>query len=154
MKIGFIFMLLSLALTNVSQSSTDGWRGLVPLKSSCEDVKRVLDVKKCEFPISSYEFPELRIVVYFSTCVCCERWRVGRGIIRSIGVYPLTNQHVDELNLGTDFKKVKDEEIIGGQRLTNATKGMTVYTLNGQVIEMIFHPPYAMQKLRCPGRKM
>ena len=53
MKIGLIVILLSLALTNVKQSSADGWRGLVPLKSSCEDVKRILDVKKCEF---SYQY--------------------------------------------------------------------------------------------------
>ena len=41
------------------------WRQIVPLKTKCEDLKKILSVKECKFPVSNYEFEEYKININF-----------------------------------------------------------------------------------------
>ena len=153
MKMALMLAFISFALTSISPPAVGEWRGIIPLKSSCEDVKRILNVKKCEFPTSSYEFPDSRVVVNFSTCTCCEGWRVRRGTVTSLGVYPLKKQQLEELSLDSGYERIVDEEIVGGERFVNASKGVNVYSLHGSVLEIIFYPAATDEKLRCSRRQ-
>jgi len=55
----------SILLILAANSPAQDWRSLKPLTSNCDDVKRILDVKTCSFPVSSYEFPKVRINITF-----------------------------------------------------------------------------------------
>lgn len=153
MTFGLAMMLLFLLPTTLCQSSFRPWRGLVPLKSTCEDVKRFLKVEKCEFPFSEFKLQDTRVVVYFSSCRCCGQWRVKRGVVTSIAIYPLIGQRVSELNLGSGFVRVPDEEITGGTRFINKSEGVTIYSVGNTINEILIYPTSRDQRLRCLKRR-
>lgn len=39
------------------------WRGLTPLRSTCDDVKKVLSIVECSKPITNYTSPELEVMI-------------------------------------------------------------------------------------------
>lgn len=57
-----IFCLALLAASGMAQE----WRKIVPLKTKCEDLKRILGVKECEFPVSNYKFEEFSVNINFN----------------------------------------------------------------------------------------
>lgn len=72
-----------------------GWQGIQPLQSTCDDVKKALKVDKCEYPDSIYRLPDETVTVRFVTCPCpitCDSayggWNVPfstvAGIIREL----------------------------------------------------------------------
>ena len=58
-----IFMLLA----SFEASFGQGWRGIIPLHSTCDDVKRVLDVDKCEYPNSTYQLENETVTIRFES---------------------------------------------------------------------------------------
>ena len=48
-------------------ANAQGFKGIVPLQSTCEDVKRILQVGECTFPQSIYRLKDFRITINFTT---------------------------------------------------------------------------------------
>jgi hypothetical protein len=85
MKISIlVFFLVGILLTPSSDARGQVWSELVPLISTCEDVKRVLKVSECKLPWSEYQFPDYNVTVDFSTDA--DGWCVSRQTITSIFV--------------------------------------------------------------------
>lgn len=62
MKVIFSFSLL---VTACALAYSQGFRGIVPLYSTCQDVKRVLKVENCKYPESRYKFTDGEIIINF-----------------------------------------------------------------------------------------
>jgi hypothetical protein len=97
-----------------SSSQAKEWRGIVPLHSTCEDVKRILGINKCQ--TSTYYFKEENIFIHFSESTCEGKppgnWDVPTGTVMAITVWPkvkpkLVGLHIDE----SKFKKERDPHL-------------------------------------------
>ena len=66
----FIVIVAFVLLTFADICSAQEWRGIKPLHSTCDDVKRTLGVDHCEYPRSTYRLEDEIIEVSFVTCPC------------------------------------------------------------------------------------
>ena len=151
---GIIFKVLlcicmTLCLARISLAKQ--WRGIVPLHSTCNDVKRLLGVTTCD---GSYELEGENVYIWFSQCPCYEKmreeWNVPRGTVTAISVRPkrkmqLSNFGVEE----TKYKKSVDPN--GHVYYTNEEAGIYFQTNSqGQVINISYMPAAKDNYLRCP----
>ena len=67
----FIFGFCALVI-GATPAYAKEWRGLIPLKSTCEDVKRILGVDKCVVPESTYELSNYRVIIRFAQNKSCK----------------------------------------------------------------------------------
>lgn len=81
MKKVIFSVLVSLTFAQASHPSAEGWRGIVPLRTTCADVKKALKVEKCVAPMSEYNVTGFRVVVFFRV--------VSAVMTRQVGVSPL-----------------------------------------------------------------
>lgn len=146
-------ILLSVLLFTSMVAPHRGWRGIVPLHSTCEDVKKALKVDKCSLPMSEYNLPDFRVVVFFSEddrCKDARGWRVPRGTVTSLVVSPAKEMCPSELGVNiSSYKKLPDRDVVGMEGYDNDKEGITVNLFNGFVQDIIFYPPTAEESLRC-----
>ena len=128
--------------------SAKEWRGIVPLRSTCEDVKRILNVSKCEF---GYDVDEGRVFISFAKKACLDGWKVPSGTVLSIALYPKGNQRPDQLGLDlTSFKKEvpRYESVV---YYSNDEEGISVtVTSKGKVYRIDYFPRAKDEYLRYP----
>jgi hypothetical protein len=142
------FLMLSLPVPLVGKE----WRGIVPLHSNCEDVKRILGVKKCEYPASTYELQDETVEISFKKYSCHEKWpfetwKVPVGTVESIRLKPKRPlQLSDYLASGTYTKK--EEDVVGLAWYSNSD-GVSVEAFNEKVLTVIYHPSLTDEHLRC-----
>lgn len=153
-----VFILSLLVVITAIPASAKGWRGITPLRSTCEDVKRTLKVDRCTFPESEYNLPNFRVIIYFSQNQSCDvtprAWRVPPGTVTSIIISPTKEMRPSELDIDiSKYKKLGDSDIDGMERFESREEGVTVHLFNGFVQEVFFYPPSSDEKLRCkPGK--
>jgi hypothetical protein len=140
-------------------SSAQEWHGIRLLQSTCDDVKRGLNVDKCEYPKSVYKFPRETVTVGFVMCPCPIRcyhasggWNVPRGTVAGITREFLTSVSVEEL---FDVKNGKwdpfETDMIGEVQYINPEEAIHLYTLNGKVMKAIYLPAADKHKDKlCP----
>ena len=135
------------------------WRGIQPLQSNCEDVKRALGVDKCEYPKTTYQLNGETVNISFKSCPCpticysdLRGWNVPRGTVLSIvrelqNPLPITDFDVNNGNwtsLQTDF--------IGHVIYNNSDKGIRLSAIDGGVATVTYYPPInKFEHLRCPN---
>ena len=158
-------------LTTATLSHDERWRGIVPIRSTCEDVKRILGVASCKFPSSTYYLEDVSIIIEFSDAKKnCQRsteqkcqagvqhalWNVPRGTVLSVAValkkpLPLANFHVD----GGDYERSVDEraQLVGDDIVSynNYKEGIYITVIDGEVREVLYTPGAKNEHLRCPN---
>lgn len=153
MRIKAFVICLCLLWTTPSKAAPEGWRGIVPLHSTCDDVKRILEVDRCELPTSQYDLPDFRVTINFTTSACCENWQVPSGTVAEIIISPKKPTPLSEYNLTEGYRKVVDEEIVGQEWYDNRVEGVTVYVFNGMITHFMFYPSVKDEKLHCYIKK-
>ena len=137
-----LFLLLITQLFCIS-SFAQGFKGIVPLKSNCEDVKAALNVKQCTFPQSVYRIEGFTVVVNFTEENPSAKdkfcYRVPAKTVSSLTVtyykqIPLKDfeyklKFVEELN--NDISTVVYE---------NSENGIGVFSHNGLISDVIYVP--------------
>ena len=75
----FITLLFCFGENTCAQS----WKKVVPLVSTCEQLKEILPVKDCNASYSKVETPEYEGIVFYSTKTCQEggEWNVPTGTV-------------------------------------------------------------------------
>ncbi len=135
-------------------ANAQGFRGIVPLKSNCEDVKRILQVEKCTFPQSIYRLEDFNVVVNFTTDkprkkakIC---FKVPARLVSSLTVsyhkpFPLSEFEYEVKYIEGPFGDI-NTTIYGDKE-----KGVEVFTINSQVSYVGYIPTeMEYQKLSYP----
>lgn len=132
-----------------------GWRGIVPLHSTCEDVKRLLGRAKCTADL--YTLENETVFVSFSEQLCNEgtnvKWNVPRGTVISIDVNPKIKPKLsDMLGNPASYKKVRDKHLPDIVYYMDEEAGFTLMVFpNGDVGNFFYGPAASDTHLRCPG---
>ncbi len=131
-----------------------GWRGIVPMHSTREDVERLVGPPMTRDGIT-YDLKTDRLNVVYSAGTCREgaQWNVPRGTVIAITVYPQTKSMLADLKIDLNrFEKFIDPYV--GDRITysNNDEGFAIgTTLNGEVISIQYFPQTKDNHLRCPA---
>ncbi|MGB7922331.1 MAG: hypothetical protein WCF57_03720 [Pyrinomonadaceae bacterium] len=137
-------------------SFAQGWRGIEPLHSTCEDVRRILSTVKCES--STYYLEDEVVDIGFSQKPCHEKWpyetwNVPPGTVTDINIRPKKQTEISDLgiNIG-DFQKARDEYSTNGFVYYNKELGIYITAeAGGRVLEITYLPAAKDNYLRCPG---
>jgi hypothetical protein len=144
------FMLL-MFITMRSQSNC--WRGLTPLQSTCEDVKKVLKVDKCTLPISQYNLPDFRVMVEFENETCDSEpraWHVPKGTVTALTISPRHELRPSEFGIDlSKYKKREAGEIVELEHYDSEEEGVTVDLYRGFVQNLFLYPRKSESQLRC-----
>ena len=155
MRFGLSILLLLIFLDMRSQSNR--WRRITPLQSTCEDVKEILKVDKCKFPISEYTLPDFKVMVTFENETCDTEpraWRVRKGTVTSLAVSPRHEMLPSELDLDlSKYRKRDDGDIVGVEHYDNEDDGISVELYRGYVLNLFLHPRKSEAALRCQPMK-
>lgn len=146
--IGFFLVLLCAATAEAK-----GWRGITPLQSTCEDVKKILRVDTCTLPISRITLPDFRVMVEFADKTCDSRpraWRVPKGTVVAITLSPRSEMRPSEFGLDlSKYNKREDGEIVGLEHYDSDEEGVTVGLYQGFVQNLFLYPRKSDNSRRC-----
>jgi len=149
--------LLALALLMIWNNQPNCWRGIIPLRSTCEDVKRSLVVDSCTAPISRYTLPDFRVMVEFENEACDSEpraWRVPPGTVTAITVSPRKEMLPSEFGLDlSKYKRREDGEIVGLIHYESRDEGITAILYRGFVQTLYLYPRASDEKMRCKPLK-
>lgn len=135
--------------------SAQGFKGIVPLESTCEDIKRILRVEKCDFPQSIYRLKEYTVSVSFyenkpigkNKDLC---YQIPAG--RVIGLTVSYNKHIRIAEFEYELKFAqKLNNDIDTEVYKNEANNVSVFSNNGLVETAIFsatrelHKKYAIE---------
>ena len=144
--------LWSAAVTNLPEAATNSWKGIVPLRSTRADVKRILGTPTRDVGASSYfRLPGESVVVNYQATPCDRlgfTWNVPVDTVVAIGVIPKHAIKKESLVREGEFKTesaVKDlvyyEDRAGGR---------TIETYKDEVSLINYAPTTADEEMRCP----
>jgi len=138
-----------IAITFVSTAQGQGWRGIVPLHASCEDVKRILKVGTCE-PVT-LELEDVKVFVSFSDGTCRSGWNVSIGTVLSLDVTPKKRLTLADLHLDlTKYAKEADPQVPAILHFKNEEAGVSIAAFEDGRIRHIFYGPSSSEDhLRC-----
>ena len=146
-------LIISFGLTiTISISvSAQGWRGIVPLKSDCETVKRSLGIPQCR--TGTYQLSEGSISISFSDGTCQTGWNVSAGTVISFSLHTKSEQKLgDAFPDLSKYVKSSDGHVRAISNYTNADEGVTITAQEDGTISSIFYGPTTKDStLRCSG---
>jgi len=143
-----------LLLMDITRSpQPNAWRGITPVRSTCEDVKKALKVDTCVLPISEYTIPDYRVMVSFANDDCNSSphaWRVPKGTVLSLVISPQHAMTASQFGLDlTGFKKREGVEIVGLEHYDDDEEGVSVELFQGYLMNVSFGPRRGDDTLRC-----
>jgi hypothetical protein len=146
-----------LVLICLTSNKSNCWRGITPLRSTCEDVKKILQVETCSIPRANYTIPDYRVTITFANDECgnaSRAWRVPKGTVLSLVISPEHNMTVSQLGLDlSKFRKREGEEIVGMEQFDNDDEGVSIETFNGYVMNLFLSPRKSDESLLCKPTK-
>ncbi len=150
-NISFGAVLLLVAGTAVTAKE---WRGIVPLKSTRQDVERLFGVpKKSSARLAYYNLAREIVVFHFKTGTC-EGDRMGwtydvpAGTVVSIGVIPKGVHRKEEYSLGSNPTRREYGEVVTYYSDTSA--GLTIETYKNVVTLVDYEPEASQDNMHCP----
>ena len=129
-----------------------GWRGIVPLHSTCEDAKRVLNITKCE--AQTVELDDVTVFVNFSAGACQPEWNVRVGTVLTLDIRPKKNLTLADLRIDeARYSKRIDPRVPNTVHFNSEEDGVSIATFEDGRIRHLFYGPSSKDKhLRCyPG---
>jgi len=142
LRLNFLLLILML-FSSYTLLSAHGFNGIIPLKSTCEDVKRILKVEKCEFPYSLYFLKDFTISIYYTkekpseTDKVC--YKVPAGRVSSIRVSYNKQFPIKDFEYNVKYAEGPFGDI-GTIAYENLEKGVSVFTVDGVVGTAFFKP--------------
>jgi hypothetical protein len=154
----FIVMLALLLFAFADITSTEEWRGIKPLRSTCEDVKRALGVDKCEYPRSTYRFEDEIVEVSFVACPCAivcydenPGWNLPPNTVTSIHRELRRGLPVANFDVGHGKWTKISTDFIGEVIYSNEDLGLRLSAVDGNVLSITYYAPFDKNKnLLCP----
>ena len=113
--------------------SAQGYKGIIPLKSTCEDVKRVLKVDECKEPFTMYSLEDIRVSIHFTKDGATENnlcYRVPTGRVLSFTVSFNKAVPLDKFEYKLKFAEKIENDIVS-IIYANEEKGVSAYVQDG-----------------------
>ena len=153
-----ILILLCFLATFEGVSIAQGWRGIKPLRSTCEQVKQILKVDKCEYPDSIYRFEDETVTIRFVTCPCptvCDGlyggWNVPRGTVAGITRELHKTIPVAEFQINSGRWSKTYTDMIGQILYDDHEAGIRLSAIDGNVVRVTYYAPLEQNEhLLCP----
>jgi hypothetical protein len=153
MKINHKFKVMGLVSVLIlvgfcSFTSAQGFKGIIPLESTCEDVKRILQVDECKVPQSVYRLKDYTVSISFNDNSLDESkicYKVPKGRVISLVVSYHKNIPIKEFEYELKFvKKLYND--IDEDWYANNEKGVSVLSQIGLVSSAVFVPTHEQHK--------
>jgi len=156
----YIILSVCVVLVSLSSAAAKSWRGIEPLHSTRADVERLLgapNVEKSQFS-STYDFPEERAFIHFSSGEPCEEglpggWKLPKDVVVMIQINPKGERKLAEvLTPGKDYDQIRAAHTQHVYYL-DSEEGIT-FTVMGDVVQSMSYGPSAKDKgYRCSEYK-
>jgi hypothetical protein len=152
---------LTILLYPIDASNAEGWRGIIPLRSTRADIERVVEgtVKesKCRSNICSYYLSDVNLFVVYSKGDCKSQessgWNVPRDTVIRFDVVPKVKPLFSDLKIDEEkFKKKEDPELKGVLHYINDEDGLSLTVQQGVVDGFYYGPSAKDEHLRCPEK--
>lgn len=144
-----LYVLYFVFFISAGFASAQGFKGLIPLESTCEDVKRILKVEKCSDPYSVYFFKDFIVGVYFKTDPPSEedRWcyNVPTGTVTSFTFSFNKRIPMEDFEYELKFAERIENDIVTIV-YDNREKGVGAYVHNGLITRAFFGPTPEQRK--------
>lgn len=130
-------------------AKAQGYQGIVPLHSGCDEAKRAFKIAKCE-PATA-ELENATVFINFSTGPCRPEWNVAAGTVLTLDVRPkkhlrLADLHIDE----TKYTQHVDPHTPNTIYWNSSSDGISIATFEDGRIRHIFYGPASTDEhLRC-----
>jgi hypothetical protein len=131
-----------------------GWRGIVPLHSTRQDVQRLIG-QPTEPNGLTYNLKTERVTIYYSDGPCVKGWpygwNVARDMVTKILVYHQARLTLEQLGVDvTRYVKTQNPRL-GGSDYTSKELGISIGVKeNGEVEVVQYQPSVKDQHLLCP----
>jgi hypothetical protein len=131
-----------------------GWRTIVPLHSTRQDVQRLIG-RPTEPNGLTYDLKTERVTIYYSDGPCVKGWpygwNVASDVVTKIVVYPQTPLTLNQLGLDVRGYTKTQNPRLGGSDYTNKELGISVGVKENGAVEVIqYQPSIRDQHLLCP----
>jgi hypothetical protein len=129
---------------------SQGWHGIQPLHSSCDEAKIALGIAECEN--KTYELNDATVSMTFSDGTCNSGWKVAAGTVLRFDVRPKPTMRLEDLRLDKrDYSRVADRQDPNIVYYKNAHEGLTIVAMaDGSVAYLSYEPSMKDDILRCP----
>ena len=148
-------LILVAAATNAAATNAQaqGWRGIVPLHSSCNDVKQKLGIADCRN--GTYDFPDSKVSILFSDGICSSGWNVPSGTVITLDVHSKASQQFSDLSLDTSkYRRVEEGHVRGVSRYEKDDRSLGITVSSEGLVMGYFYGPSAKDEvLRCRSEK-
>jgi hypothetical protein len=124
--------------------SAQGFNGIIPLESTCEDVKRILQVEECKSPRSVYWLKDYTVDVSFyeNKPIGIEKnlcYKVPAGRVIGISVDYYKRIPIKDFQYALKYAETLPNDI-STEIYENEENGVSVFTHNGLISTAIFLP--------------
>jgi hypothetical protein len=149
-----ILAIICLFITHSTQSELTRWHSIVPLRTTRQQVERLLGPPNRGPCACGYSTPQGNVSVVYSQgdCVSCGSggWDIPVDTVIRFTVYPLKDLRLSDLNVNqAEFEKRKDIHIEGGFYYYNEENGIGIETYEDTVSSFVFSSKTSDKKLRC-----
>ena len=149
-KIKIVMACVSLMLVTAARSSAQGWRGLVPLHSTRQDVERVLGAPTGYY----YNLSNETVDIDYASGSCLgdrpDSYKVPAGTVTRIMVIPKSELSLKALRVDiTRYKKKVDENIAPHVFYYDEEAGEAIEVFDGKVQSLTYTPKASQAPLRC-----
>lgn len=142
---------------------TNVWNGIVPLKSTKEDVEKILGKPTLDSiaqAAAEYRTKDGKVFVLYSTGPCKVKpsngWKIPKQTVISISFYPVDRPQFTDLQIDMQkFERHSDPEILHLIDYTNKTEGinLTIDESDGSVTRFSYFPESKYDYLKCKATK-
>jgi hypothetical protein len=146
-----LFSVVPIILLSAS-GQAQGWRGIVPLRSDCESVKRLLKVDQCT--PGTYMLEEDNLSISFSDGSCETGWKVSPGTVISFYVHTrrklrFSSQYPDSSKFVKSSNSLSHDVVY----YENQEDGVTVAVLkDGTIVHTFYGPSSKDLALKCENQ--
>jgi len=148
--------LWSAQVVSLTDTARNSWKGIVPLRSTRADVKRILGTSSKDVLSSEYfELRDALVEITYQMEPCNEGvnalgfgWNVPKDTVTAVGFIPKRKVSLRTLLTQGDFKITFQNG--GFVHYTDATNGLTIETYQGAVSRLGYDPGKPDAALQCP----
>lgn len=155
--LGFVLIIIAMLLL-FSNTFAQGWRGIVPIHSTCQEVERELGGNACGKKSATYNLPDETVTFIFAKDGCNEKWygehyNISTGTLVGISVLPKVSKRLTIADLSVElskFQKAVTHDGIDVFKYISREVGMYFTALeDGQVLDVTYIPAASYDNLRC-----